>query len=123
MAKEGAMLLEITPEQLQALIVTAVRAAREPDPETAARLAKERERAELIQNERIATAKAEEAAHEQRQSSCNHMKDEGRSTRTAVMASYNSDGKIHPICVRCQKLFEPFVPADPLAYSATRGFE
>ena len=59
------------------------------------------------QEQRVETARQEMASKAARESRCSHTKERGES---AVYGQKHSDGLVHPICVRCQKLFPTYKP-------------
>lgn len=101
----------LTPEQLQELmsatVAAAVRAAREPDAATKAKLQKEADDAERKRQDMLELARVEEQSKQDRWASCSHTKENGR---PCVGGQINSDGLVHNICLRCQYEFPPFAP-------------
>jgi hypothetical protein len=102
----------LTAEELQAIITSsitaAIKAAKEPTPEEAAKLAKEREQEKRRELEKVALAMAEQEKLENQWKGCPHKKERGES---ALMGQICSDGLIHLVCVKCGWSKPPFAPS------------
>lgn len=111
MAQEA--VITITPQQLQDILQaqarTLVEELRKPDPETAAKQEAERKRLREAREHAVQVAIAEEQSKKAKQDACGHVKENGKST---VSGQKHSDGLVHPVCLRCQKEFTPYRPAD-----------
>lgn len=94
-------------QDIKELIVAAVAEAKKPDPETAAELQAAKERKNRSREEMLEVARLEVAMKEQREGNCNHRKENGKS---AYAGQVHSDGKIHPVCLHCGKLGDPYAP-------------
>jgi hypothetical protein len=101
------VVMGFTYQQLQDLIRGAVQEAKRPDAETEERLAAEKMRRERAKAEMVLAVQAEQDNRRRAQQTCQHQKERGES---AVGGQINSDGLIHPICLRCQKEFSPYSP-------------
>lgn len=80
---------------------------RKPSPEEQEKIDKEKAFKKRAMEQRVEIARQEMAAKAERENRCNHKKEKGES---AVFGQKHSDGMVHPICVRCQKQFEPYKP-------------
>lgn len=101
--------MTIMPEQLEAIL----REVRREDPETEAekaRIKKQQRMSRELMHKTMAQAEAQKAAF---QEACNHKKTNiyGQDVGTAIHGQVHSDHMFHPICLHCQKEFDP-VPAD-----------
>lgn len=86
-------------------IADAVREARKPDEDTQIKLDEEKTRKEAHRASAIELAMAEQQSKIDRESRCNHTRaEDGKRT---IGGQVHSDGKIHPLCLRCGKEFEP----------------
>lgn len=126
----GEMLVSV--ETLKEMMRTLVTEMRRPDPETEARVAAEKARAEASKKEMQAVVMLDFAVkqclwgvceHKDKRLrdrggecyavACQHKKPDGRAS---IGGQVNSDGLIHPICLRCQFEFPPYPPSgDSLA--------
>ena len=95
--------ISLTFEQIKELI----KAAKAPDDETVRLKAEAEARRQEQMTQMIAIAKIEEETRRNSQDRCGHKKSDQSST---IYGQIHSDRKIHPICVRCQKLFAPYDP-------------
>lgn len=113
--------LTMTKDELLAIITHAIQELKKPDAETAAKLAIERERRESDMRAMVELAKTQELETRRRQETCSHRKENGE---RSVGGQIHSDGKIHPICLRCQKQFTPIDPPQELLSTGvtTGGF-
>lgn len=117
MEQQHSILPTMTFEQLQALMVTAIEAAKKPDPETAAKLQAEKDRAERAKAQMVATIMAERQTqlcmwgkcdHKDKRSrdqggecvaiACDHRKMNGQPYRGGQVFS---DGIARIICGKC----------------------
>ncbi len=90
------------------LVMDAVRAAKEPDPEVLEKKAEEKRRREQVIAENLETARIEMQAKIDRENSCSHMKENGR---PCTGGQVHSDGMFHEFCLRCQKVIRVYKPA------------
>jgi hypothetical protein len=95
--------INLNMEQLVALI----REMKKPDDETLAKKAAEEARRQESMAAMLVVARLEEENHKRAQTNCRHEKQDKTST---WYGQVHSDGLIHPICVRCQKLATPYPP-------------
>ena len=98
-------------EDLVAANEALVRALRAPDPETVQAKEDAAKRRQQQRERAIEAAKAQEEGKRMREEACEaagHKKDEGRSTKSAVVQGqvYN-DGFMYPFCLTCGKQFKP----------------
>lgn len=111
--------MEVTEKQLSDLLTkaiasavrTAIEESRKPTPEELAKKLKEEEDANRRMQEMLTVARAEEEAKKQAWANCKHVKEDGR---PSVSGQVHSDGKIHPICLRCQFEFTPYAPTSDM---------
>lgn len=128
-------------EALQSFARTLVEEMRKPTPEELAKREEETAKAERVRREKIMLARTESQAKaclwgtcdcEQVKKRCDHAlfgeacdcppttvahisgqcdhhKPDGRS---AVVGQKHSDGLVHPLCLNCQKLFDPISPIE-----------
>lgn len=80
---------------------------RKPSAEDQEEIDKNKLMKERAAKQRVEVARQEMAAKAEREQRCNHKKEKGES---AVFGQKHSDGFVHPICVRCQKQFDPYKP-------------
>ena len=92
---------------IRVIVLAAVKAEREPDPEVAEQAAKDKERKRMAREQTIAVVQAEMDAVTNRQDNCNHLKENGR-PRTG--GQLHSDGYIHIFCLNCQKEVNKYKP-------------
>jgi hypothetical protein len=97
----------LTAEQLQALLLEVVRAAKEPDELTKQKIEEEKANRERRARQAVELAKLEEEQQQKRWAACSHTKPDGR---RAIGGQVHSDGLIHPICLICNKQFTPVSP-------------
>lgn len=107
----GPRTINLSFDDLQKLIVMAIKTAKEPDDETKLKNDEEKTRKASNLRQMIENAKITEENQKRSQARCGHRKGDGQST---VYGQIHSDGKIHPICVRCQKLFTAYAPPQEL---------
>ena len=84
-----------------------IKELRKPDDETLEKKAEAAKRLELQKKQMIALAQLETATRERRQKACSHKKQDGN---TLWAGQIHSDGKYHPICLRCSAEGEPMEP-------------
>lgn len=108
----GGQTVSLTAAELQSLITSsiaaAIKAAREPTPEEAVKLAREKAVEQRRELEKIALAIAEQERTENMWKNCEHKKERGES---ALMGQICSDGLIHLVCVHCGWPKPPYAPA------------
>lgn len=92
-------------------LIALIREMKKPDDETLEKKAKDEARRQEQMRNMIAVAKLDEANRLNFQARCQHEKQDKSST---WYGQVHSDGKIHPICVRCQKLATPYAPPQEL---------
>lgn len=107
--------INLTMSQVSTLLKEVVQAAREPDEETKEAKAKEKARKAINLAENMETARIEMMAVEHRQSSCGHVKENGRPSTGGQL---HSDGMFHEFCLRCQKVIRVFRPSQEQVMSA-----
>lgn len=91
---------------IEKLVTAAIKAAKEPDEDTKAKLAEEKKQRENYMAQMLKMAREEEAARKAGQDRCSHKKQNGE-TRINAGQIY-SDGKVRPICTWCQKVFAEY---------------
>lgn len=97
--------VQLSGADIERIMLAAIKASKEPDEETQQRLAQEKAQRDQSMKNMLAEARQSEEATRNRQTRCSHRKPD---QATAVHGQIHSDGKIHPICVICQKLFVPY---------------
>ncbi len=112
--KEPTSMLQLTKEDLLDIVKATkmspeeiagiVELARKPDVATQSKIDREEKELQERRDRTIADAKLEEALRAQRQRNCSHKRPDGKSL---VMGQVHSDGMIHGLCFRCQKLATP----------------
>ena len=103
----------LTFEQIRELI----REAKAPDADTQEKKQNEEVRRKARLEQMLSEANLQERNARMQQSQCGHKKQDGEST---VRGQIHSDGLVHPICLRCQKMFTPYEP--PRELIAGMGF-
>lgn len=100
MSETQSGMLTITKEDLQEMLRTLVKAAKEPTEEVAAKLEEEKRRYEVSRKQARAQQEAEEKSKQQRQGNCSHKKENGK-WATGGQVIGGRFGMI--ICQHCQK--------------------
>jgi hypothetical protein len=95
----------LTLEQLREMIVFAATEFRKPTEAEQEKLDKEKALFDRKRKEGIEMAKLEEEQRKLAQDQCPHKKPNGEST--IHIGQIYSDGKLRPICVRCQMMLSP----------------
>jgi hypothetical protein len=118
MPKEEGAVLMLTQQQLQEIIVNAIREGKKPDEETAAKMAEEKARKEANRVAMLELAKTEIEGKLNREARCSHTRPEDG--KRMIGGQVHSDGMIHPLCLRCGKEFAAY-PAPKDLFSGATG--
>ena len=103
---DQSLAISLTPADIQALIVAAIRAAKEPTPEEAAKAQAEKE-ATAAQREQMRLEGADwKLQRDAMQDNCNHKKPRGED---CFIAKLFSDGVYRIMCLICQKMVREVV--------------
>ena len=106
--------ITLTIDQLKEVIASAIAAgvkeATKPTPEQEEKMVEDKKRKDKAQQARIEVGKAAERERTMRQQFCNHKRDDGRADSFAVGGQLFSDGKVHILCLRCQKEVKVYSP-------------
>ena len=97
--------INLTAADLANIVARAVREAKEPDLATQEKIAAEKAQRKAAMDSMMREADEMEKAVSSRQNRCTHRKPDQSGS---VYGQVHSDGKIHPICIICHKLFTPY---------------
>ncbi len=97
--------ISLTATELKDMMIAFAQELRKPTPEQEEEARQRKAILERAKRDKLELVRIEIEAKKQREEGCAHKKQNGEST---VMGQKHSDGKVHPICIRCQKEFEPF---------------
>ena len=97
--------ISLTAAQLKDMMIAFAQEIRRPTPEQEEETQKKKELLARTKADKLELVRIEMESKAQREASCAHLKQNGQST---IMGQKHSDGKIHPICLRCQKEFPPY---------------
>lgn len=107
--------ITLTAQQLQEMIAAAIAAgvkeATKPTPEQIEKMEVDKRMREKAQHARVEVGKAAERERIARQANCNHKMNNGNSDKYAVGGQLHSDGKVHMLCLRCQKEVSVYTPS------------
>lgn len=99
--------IQFTADQLETMLLRIGKEMRKPDDVTLAKQAQEEQRRQESMRQMIALANIEIDSKKNMQARCSHKKEDGR---TLWHGQIHSDGKYHPLCLRCQMLGTPLDP-------------
>lgn len=99
--------VNLTASDLERLITRVIKASKEPDEETQKNIDKEKADRQKRMEQMLLEARQNEENVLRQQANCGHKKPDATPT---IFGQIHSDGLIHPLCVRCQKLFTPYKP-------------
>lgn len=97
--------VSMTPTQLRDFAAALVAELRKPTEEQQEEIQKKKDILERAKRDKIELVRIEMESKRSREENCSHKKQNGD---TCIMGQKHSDGKVHPICVRCQKEFPPY---------------